>query len=490
MTTDVIVETDDFATADLEQMLGLSPKLRSAFDDIADATPTGEGLGPDLWSSLLRIAPRKIDEIPPRLRLNETVIEQVWDAEQYKDLHVHTMGDPINAAAGVAKLASKVTGMLAEMGDVAEQAEKAQAAQDALEQAMGGGEPGGDGEPTEGDSDQSLEEELESLRSEAETESARLDEMIDDKLPQIDSAVRAGIEEAEAEADANAQACTAWGMEPGEAGLMDPTRRLKMLTLMSDERMRRIADLVGLMLNLALGQRDRKYEYRPGEVVGVTLGSSLARLVPGELASLGIPEMEDLLLLRLAKGRARNYLTRTVERAGRGAIVFLGDMSTSMEGPKGDWCVAFALALLRVARAQGRAFHAIYFRGPGKWDRFDFTDPRANVTEQMLEFASQLPDGGTEITGPLDEAVGLLQAEYDKGGNIEGDIVLATDGEVRVPMPWLVDHTEKREALGFHTYGLAIKANLTTLRALCTHVGDVTDLTSGKDVADVFATVQ
>jgi len=477
-----IVRTDEFDRDDMERMLDVSPRLRSAADTVTDATATGEGLVSDLWSSLIRVAPRKVDEVPPRLRVNETVVDRIWEAQDYRDLHEHTMGDPVNTAAGVVSLSKKVAGMLAELADVAEQAEKAQDAQDALDQAMSADQPGGGGGAP------SDEETLESLRSTATAESELLDTMLDENLPKIDKAVRAGLEDARTEAEANAAAAAGWDLSPGDALKMDPAERIRLLNLLSTERMRRIAELVGLMHAMALGNRERRFELLPGEVYDVTLGDSLARLVPGELVALAIPELEDLLLLRLIQGQAMNYLTREIERAGKGAIVFLGDYSGSMDGPKADWCAAFGLALLRAARDQGRAFHAIAFRGKGSWERFDF--PVGDVSiDRMIEFASCMPNGGTEVTGPLDEAVAILEAEYNRGGQIEGDIVLATDGEVGVPAEWLAEFIENRERLQFSVYGLAIRARLSTLQALCTHVGDVTDLASARDVVDLFESV-
>lgn len=481
--TFAVVESDLFDRRDLTEMVGAAPKLRRALDSIEDAAPTGGDLGADLWSSLIRVVPRKHDTVPPSHRLNETVIDRIWEAERYRDLKQHTAGDPVAAASGVAALASQVTGMLTDLADVTEQAERAQDAQDALDAAMNGDGPGGAGGGGE-DGD------VESLRSRAAEEAELLEEMLDEQMPRIDSTVRGALAEAADQAEDQAEVAAGWDLSPGTAERMDPADRIHLMESLSAQRMRDIADLVGAMHNLALGQRDRRFVLKPGEITGVTLGGDLSMLVPDELSALAMPELEDLMILRALQRRAQIYETRAVERAGRGAVIYLEDQSGSMDGLKARWSKAFGLALLRVARDQDRAFHAFCFRGRGSWERFDFPNPRAANVEAMLAFASTRPDGGTEITGPLDEAVGLLEAEYLSAGNIEGDLVLATDGEVGVPAPWLAEFTEKRARLGFSVYGLAIAARLSTLEALCTHVGDVTDLTSGRDVAHVFETVQ
>ena len=492
-----IVEADQFDRHDLDDMLSMSRSLRESFDALEDATPKGADLGVDMWSSLLRVAPKKNDgQTPPAWRTNETLIDRLWEAERYRDLKQHTVGDPIAAAAALGALANKdVTEMLDRLGDVQEQAEKAQDAADRLEQAMGGGQGEGDGdEEGEGDGGGTAETadptaDVEALRSVAEAEAEKLEEMLDRQLPQIDSAIRAALDEAADAAEDQAEVAAGWGLDPGTAQRMDPADRIRLMEALSDQRMRDIADLVGVMHNLAIGQRNREFTLMPGEIVGTMLGGDLDQLVDEELAALGIEELEDLLLLRVLNDEALIFETRAYERAGRGAIIYLEDQSGSMMGAKARWSKAFGLALLRVAREQDRAFHAFTFKGAGSWERFDFPNPRGPVTEEMVAFASTVADGGTEVTQPLDEAVGLLEAEYVSRGNTEGDLVLATDGEVGVPPAWLAAFHEKQEALAFHVYGLAIQARLSTLNALCTHVGDVTDLTSGRDVADVFAAV-
>ena len=68
MTTLEVVRTDEFDRDDMEQMLDTSPRLRSAADTVTDATATGEGLVADLWSSLIRVAPRKVSIVTKMIK--------------------------------------------------------------------------------------------------------------------------------------------------------------------------------------------------------------------------------------------------------------------------------------------------------------------------------------------------------------------------------------------------------------------------------------
>ena len=480
-----IIQSDRFDREDRAAMFEAAPRLRGAAGQIEDATPAGADLFADLWSSLIRHDPRKKDDVPASHRVNETILDRILAADQYHDVHQYTVGDAVNTASGVCSLTTTAVELLEGMGDVVEQANKAQAARDALEDAMsgeGGTEGEGDGRAGEADDD------IESLRSRAEAEAGLLDEMLDEKLPRIDSAIRSSLDEVAQQAEGEAAAAAGWDLSPGDLGRMDPAARIKLMQRLDNDRMKRIAELVGAMTNLAFGQRERRFELRPGEIHGVTLGGSIARLIPAEVASLALPELEDLLLLRLVQRRARNYLTRSVERVGRGAIIYAEDQSGSMTGPKGRWSKAFGLALARIAKNEGRAFHAITFSGAGTWQRFDFPAHTTNV-DLMLDYACTEPSGGTEVTGPLDEAIALLEAEFVTNGHLEGDIVLGTDGEVRVPEEWLAEFRATRERLQVNVYGLGIAARIATLNQLCTHVADVTDLTSGRDVAHVFEAV-
>lgn len=477
-----IVEADRFDRRARDEMYDLSATMRKAVREIESASPRGRDLAGDVWSSLIRFNPARRDA-PPSHRVNATVIDRLWQAEEFRDVKAHTVGDPVNTMSGVCALTSSVTGMLGDLADVQEQADRAQAAQDALEEAMASDGQGGDqpGDQPGGD--------IEALRSTAEAEAELLDRMLDDRLPQIDQAVRAAATEAAEQAEADAELATGWSLDGGEDSRMDPADRIRMMGRLDTDRMRRLAALMGAIHAFAMGARDRKFTLLPGELHGVTLGNSLPRLIPAEFAAFAVPELEDLMLLRLITDRARIYETRTIERAGRGAVIYLEDQSGSMDGPKGDWSKCFGLTLLKIARAEGRAFHAFCFRGKGKWTRFDFPDPTEQVTDRMIDFASTEPQGGTDIVGPLDEAVALLDAEYVNDGNVEGDIVLATDGELSVPPEWLAEFKATQARLEFNVYGLGIAAKISTLNMLCTHVADVTDLTSGRDVEHVFEAV-
>jgi hypothetical protein len=54
---------------------------------------------------------------------------------------------------------------------------------------------------------------------------------------------------------------------------------------------------------MANGERARKVENAAGELVGVTLGNDLSRVIPSELANLGLPELRAVFAVRYAAVR-------------------------------------------------------------------------------------------------------------------------------------------------------------------------------------------
>ena len=66
----------------------------------------------------------------------------------------------------------------------------------------------------------------------------------------------------------------------------------------SRERLARFADLIGRFRQMAAGERARKVEQAPGELVGVTLGDDLARLIPAEATNLGVPALRGVFAAR------------------------------------------------------------------------------------------------------------------------------------------------------------------------------------------------
>jgi uncharacterized protein with von Willebrand factor type A (vWA) domain len=260
-------------------------------------------------------------------------------------------------------------------------------------------------------------------------------------------------------------------------------------------RLGQFADLIGRFRRMAAGQRARKTEGAPGELVGITLGDDLGRLIPSEMASLGVPALRAAFAARYAEQRLFVYETQGEEHTGQGAIICCVDCSGSMGIPRpgsglvtGEaWAKACALALLDQARAARRDFAGILFSSAGELATFRFPAGQPARIGDVLDFAELFYGGGTDFATPLDAAADLLAAEYNAGGRMRGDIVLITDGECGVAEEWMRPWQDRKARLGYRVFGISVGADPgPVLSALADNLRAVADLTTPDAASDIF----
>lgn len=286
---------------------------------------------------------------------------------------------------------------------------------------------------------------------------------------------------------------TAWGVGPGELQRMPFDQRARLADRLRSGRLGQFADLIGRFRRMAAGQRARKTEHAPGELVGITLGDDLGRLIPSEVAALGVPALRAAFAARYAEQRLFIYDTRGEESTGQGAIIACIDCSGSMGSPAAGgasreaWAKACALALLDQARVGHRDFAGILFSSAGERKTFRFPAGHAPRIGDVLDFAEFFWGGGTDFAAPLDAAAELLEAEYNEDGRMRGDIVLITDDECGVTEDWMRAWTERKHRLGFRVFGIAIDESPgLVLTALSDNVRTITDLTGPEGASDIF----
>lgn len=289
----------------------------------------------------------------------------------------------------------------------------------------------------------------------------------------------------------------AWGVGPGELERMPYARRARLAERLRAGRLARWAELIGRFRQTADGERARKVESTAGELVGVTLGDDLSRLIPSELASLGLPELRAVFAARYAAGELMLYDNRGEQPTGRGAVIACVDTSHSMyaAGPGGvtreAWSKACVLALLDQARHAGRDFVGILFSAEDKVQVFRFPAGRSACIERVLDFAETFLGGGTSYRTPLTTARELLEEEFDDAATTRGDIVMITDDECGVTEEWMRGWNDARRVLGFRVFGLAVGAPGaaeagSVLDVLCDNLRSIEDLTDVHAAADLF----
>lgn len=258
--------------------------------------------------------------------------------------------------------------------------------------------------------------------------------------------------------------------------------------------MARFIDLIGRFRQMAEGQRARRMERVPGELVGIETGDDLGRLIPSELASLGVPAMRAVFAARYAEQRLYLYEQRGETEAGQGAIICCVDCSGSMgcvvpgTGVSGEaWAKACALAMLDQARAARRDFAGILFSSAGKIKVFRFPAREPVKISEVLDFAEFFWGGGTNFEEPLAAAADLLEAEFSDDGRMRGDIALVTDGICAVGEEWMRAWNEAKARLGFRVFGIQIGRSYgSVMEALSDNVRAIDDLAETSGAADIF----
>ena len=255
----------------------------------------------------------------------------------------------------------------------------------------------------------------------------------------------------------------AWGVGPGELQRMDFEARRRLAERLRTGRMARFIDLIGRFRQMAEGQRARRMENVPGELVGIELGDDLGRLIPSELASLALEVTRPVFIARYAEQRLFVYEQRGETEAGQGAIICCVDCSGSMgcmvpgTGLSGEaWAKACALAMLDQARTAKRDFAGILFSSAGEIKVFRFPASEPVRIGQVFDFAEFFWGGGTNFEEPLGTAAQLLEAEFNDDGAMRGDIAIVTDGICGVSEEWTRAWDEGKAALGFRLFGIQV----------------------------------
>lgn len=221
----------------------------------------------------------------------------------------------------------------------------------------------------------------------------------------------------------------------GAAGPRGVAERLRLAEkLEGSDKLRQLARLAGAFRAEARAVRRRRRERAADEVFRVGRGDDLARLLPSELSALRHPLRRADFLRRLLEEQLAQYDLRGDDRRGRGPLVVCLDGSGSMAGARELWAKAVTLALLEIARRQGRRARALVFAGrETEIAVFDLigrgrAGRRAIDLEAVVGLAEAFPGGGTDFEGPLRAALEAVAASPLRGA----DVVFVTDGEAPV----------------------------------------------------------
>ncbi|MGW6023832.1 VWA domain-containing protein [Streptomyces sp. NPDC055099] len=493
----------------LEQSAGLRELAEELNQRYADATD----LLTDVFLAAYQAGPRLHERarMAPSRLVNHQVIASLMESPEFAELHRETAGDPYAAAMAVLAQAPALRRLLdrsreaqerAERADKAEQGagEAAAAVDEALRQAADGADEQGSVPAPAADSLRAAIEAAESAEAAARKASRDAEQALGAAAPGVRAATQGAAARAARAVRDEAALMRAWGVGPGELERLPFEQRARLAERLRTSRLARWAELIGRFRQMADGERARKVENANGELIGVTLGDDLSRVIPSELANLGLPELRAVFAARYAAGELMLYDSQGEQSTGKGAVIACVDTSHSMyvEGPGGvtreAWAKGCALALLDQARHAGRDFVGILFAAADKLQVFRFPAAEGADIARVLDFAETFLGGGTSYQRPLSAAVGLLEEEFDDAARARGDIVMLTDDECGVTEEWMRGWNSARHRLGFRVFGVAVGAPPaaeagSVLDALCDNLRAIEDLTDVHAAADLFRVI-
>jgi uncharacterized protein with von Willebrand factor type A (vWA) domain len=279
-----------------------------------------------------------------------------------------------------------------------------------------------------------------------------------------------------------------WGDAIGTGERTPPGQKLELgRRLAGNEKLKKLARMVGRMKFHALALRKKVFERSSEELLEVEQGDAIHRLLPHELLTLHHPVLRKDFYRRFLDQELIQYSLRGVEEKGKGPMIVCLDGSSSMSGDKEIWSKAVTLTLLEIARKQRRLFRSICFSSAETPLQVLDMNPRDRYeveTTTVMDLAEYFPGGGTDFQKPLDAALECLgQSRFKKG-----DIIFITDGECQVDPDWAEQFRQEKEKLGFSLFSILIdvgSASLGTLREFSDRISTIKQLT-GEEAKEIF----
>lgn len=525
------VDNDRWDRRDFDRLLTQIPELSAARHRLAQnvAGDCGYDEGADALWMLYKINPELLEDfaIRPSRLVNKRVNEELEKLAPYLNVRRWTQGEPVGAALAFEKMEPDIEILYDRLHEELEkQKEYEEAVQKAIEAAQDeltaqemidqwlDAQP--EPEPSEGDEDgqgtpieipAELQAALDQARQEAAQAQARAEQTLEDLQAALDGIapeIRQSLSEAAQKAneylDTLNSMSQSWGQEFADLMRLPAARRLELAKKLNTPKFAQMSKLIGPFTREAIAENKRKVTNTPEEIVDLTFGDDLPRVIPPELARFDLEETELLFLKDLVEHNLVQYEMKGFEKLARGGIIYCHDGSGSMGSPsqREIWAKAIGLALLHVARKQKRSFYGIQFGSPGQIRVDDFRDTRKLTPEKVIDFAEFFFGGGTCFQTPLTHAMEILKRENAEFGAVQSDIVFATDGQAPISEQFMRNFKELQHKLDCKVWGVAIAAGESgnpreaglqrePLNTLCDgKVATIQSLLNAKDLKDVF----
>jgi uncharacterized protein with von Willebrand factor type A (vWA) domain len=502
------IESDSYDRAVYKKLRDDSPSLQSLEENGTALAPRFDAFLQDLFCSLfkLNILFFKQDAVLPSAALNHMLLMALQQGDLAQLLREATVLDEGRAGLATALLGEGALKLLKsekpltrrDLLDIWNTQKQEEIVQEKIDEAHNARDLAKD-LAQQGDLSKEAKEMLEQaaakLASEARAEEARLrqqakqlNEDLGRMQKEVENRFRKEAIKVTQDLDDAVQEAESWSLTIGSGYKSSPGRQIELgKHLAGNEKLKKLAQMVGRMKQHALALRRKIFERTNEELFEVGLGAEVSRLLPHELVTLHHPILRKDFTRRFIESELLLYSLRGIEEKGKGPVVVCLDGSSSMAGDKEVWAKALTLTLLEIARRQRRLFRSICFSSADTPLRILDLNPRERYEVEMdkvMDLAEYFPGGGTDFETPLNAARECIQHSRFK----RGDIVFITDGECQVNPQWAEQFRADKEAMGFSLFSILIdvgSSSMNVLKEFSDKITTVSRLTS-EGVKDLF----
>jgi len=438
---DLVIKQDLYDLETFEKIKEKSSELK----ELHEKTDL-PGLLNDIYASLYKIKPILKKETPIHLQTQKTIIENMLKTNQYKELHERTKLDEVGSAIATVTLAREIlkneeVKIGIRKDEVAREIKRLEDEITVIENLL-------KNVGIEGERRRQFEERKKQVEGKLKEIKEEFKKLSDPDPQKIRIAIRKAMKQAENELDRVDAFIPSWGTEAGQPQMIPMEEKAKLAqAIINDPKLKEIAELAGRMKNIAISKQKSRIKHAQDEVVDITTGSDLNKILPSELVTIKHPKLKLLFYKKLIENSLMEYDLKSRETEGRGPVICCIDTSGSMKGLKEIWSKAVALSLLTIAYRQKRHFAIVIFSNRDQVS-YEIIDPRRDPPTKIIQALKLFFSGGTDFEEPLTVAVELM------GDLPKADIVFLTDGECDISDEFLAQYNKIKRKLDFRCIGV------------------------------------
>lgn len=227
---------------------------------------------------------------------------------------------------------------------------------------------------------------------------------------------------------------------------------------LKSEFLLKAANLAGRLKRIANKKLKENVEGK-SELVGITFGNDINRLLPNELLLLSNKKSKYLFAKNFYERSLMQYKLKAKEAKGKGPIVALVDVSGSMDGLKEQYAAAVVIGLVGIAAKQKRTLYISHFDTKIlNTTKYSKDTPLKEIVKTALHPKA---GGNTNIQHCLLETMKYIRSSNEDKELSKSDIVLITDGEDEVSVIDYINLKKKEDNIrvcsimcGGHNKGL------------------------------------